>query len=162
MNERWAPVVGHPNYEVSDLGRVRNRLTGHVQRRRPSGKGYIQASFGKTSPKQSVHRVVLRAFVGEPPPGDYQGSHLNGDCTDNRLSNLAWELRLDNMRRKHDHGTVIRGERTNTAKLTAADVRWIRSRHDAGVTMWDLARACGVSRESIGNVVRRRTWRHVA
>lgn len=162
-DEEWRPVVGHPGYEVSDHGRVRNRSTGRVQSPKPHPKsGRIKATFGRGAGKrESVQRVVLRAFVGEPPPG-YEASHLNGACTDNRLANLAWEDHLTNMRRKHEHGTVIKGERVNTAKLTEDGVREIRALAATGLAQRPLARMFGVDQTAISAIVRRKSWKHVA
>jgi len=40
--EQWKEVVGfEQRYEVSDLGRVRNKLTQHVLRPAATSKGYL-------------------------------------------------------------------------------------------------------------------------
>lgn len=54
------------------------------------------------------------------------------------------------------------GESNACAKLTETDVRAIRVRYAAGgVTMSQIATEYGVNRESIFNVLHRRTWSHV-
>lgn len=54
-----------------------------------------------------------------------------------------------------------RGERVNTAKLTADDVRAIRQAANQGATFKGLSRQYGVSDVNIRMIVTRRTWRHV-
>ena len=55
-----------------------------------------------------------------------------------------------------------KGERVNTAKLTAAQVTEIRTRYAAGgVTLKQLAVDYGVNRDTIGKIVRRETWTHL-
>lgn len=57
---------------------------------------------------------------------------------------------------------VARGESCRTAKLTAAKVIDIRTRYAAGgVTMKQLAIHFNVTRPLIGQIVRRKTWRHL-
>lgn len=159
--EEWRPVVGRPGYEVSDLGRVRNTRTGCIQNPKPYPHGYVVVKFNGKH-RERLHRVVLRAFVGEPPEG-FEGSHLNGIRTDNRLSNLAWEDHLTNNRRRHEHGTQPRGEGVwHLAKLTEESVRQMRRDREAGVYLKDLAERYGVNIRTVSDVVKRRTWRHVA
>ena len=59
-------------------------------------------------------------------------------------------------------GNQPRGERQHNAKLTAGKVKVIRERYAAGgITLETLAAEYEVSRETVGYVVRRKTWRHV-
>lgn len=55
-----------------------------------------------------------------------------------------------------------RGERSPHAKLTADQVRQIRTRREQGETYQSLAVAFGVSLMTTQRIVRRLTWRHVA
>lgn len=56
-----------------------------------------------------------------------------------------------------------RGERINTAQLTAASVVEIRQMYAAGSwTQYTLAAHFGVSQTAIGDILRRKTWRHIA
>jgi DNA-binding transcriptional regulator YiaG len=58
---------------------------------------------------------------------------------------------------------IPRGEQHYAARLTADKVREIRSRYVRRVvTQQALADELGVSREMVNNVLRRRTWKHIA
>ena len=59
-------------------------------------------------------------------------------------------------------GRLCHGERVNTAKLTADQVREIRRRHAAGEVRAALAREFGVWQSTVDKIVERRSWRHVA
>ena len=61
----------------------------------------------------------------------------------------------------HWHDDVARGERNARHVLTEADVREIRHWHRLGVPPRVLARRFGVSRNTIGAAVARRTWTHI-
>jgi DNA-binding transcriptional regulator YiaG len=56
-------------------------------------------------------------------------------------------------------GTTNKGERSNTAKLTSAQVLDIRTR--VGETQSKLAEEFGVSKRTISDTIRRRTWKHI-
>lgn len=56
---------------------------------------------------------------------------------------------------------VKRGEACPTAKLTASQVTEIRRRRVSGEQMKPIARAYGVSRALIGQIVNRRIWREI-
>lgn len=55
-----------------------------------------------------------------------------------------------------------RGESRPDAKLTEADVREARLRHDAGEGVTALAKSYGVCHGTMGRVLRRQGWRHVS
>lgn len=58
-------------------------------------------------------------------------------------------------------GRMPRGERRTQSKLTAAAVRQIRERYEAGEFQQPLADAFGVAQITISQIVRRETWRHI-
>ncbi|CAA9365504.1 MAG: HNH homing endonuclease [uncultured Gemmatimonadetes bacterium] len=120
--ERWLPVPGLPLHEVSDAGRVRSlsrtiiRSNGSPQRirgcvykmdnfRHPK-TGYVRMRVrraGRRVWSQTVHSMVLAAFVGPRPEGAVI-RHLNGIRDDNRLENLCYGTPSENMRDKVVHG----------------------------------------------------------
>lgn len=105
-----------------------------------------------------VHRLVLMTFVGPRPDGQ-ECRHLNGDRTDNRLTNLVWGTRIENMQDRKRHGTDDAGERGTRAKLTNDQVREIRRRYAAGgVTQTALAAEYGLSRPGMTNIVLGHTY----
>ena len=89
--------------EVSDLGRVRRISTGQILSACTRSNGYIQVTLWDRGIRRTkyVQKLVWEAFNGplEPPKNI---AHLNGDRTDNRLSNLFLESHSDSMRRAWD------------------------------------------------------------
>lgn len=114
--ERWLPVVGwESSYQVSDLGRVRSidrlDLRGHRQRGkilkpRPTGDGHQKVALCGAGIRHDrhIHQLVIEAFVG-PRPERHEVRHLNGIPDDNRLSNLSYGTRGQNLRDRVLHGT---------------------------------------------------------
>ena len=72
MRERWFLMKGNPELEVSNFGYIRRR----------EDKLEIEWPQG-TNPGE----IVYDSIIGLPE--DYTVLHLNGDETDNRISNLT-------------------------------------------------------------------------
>ena len=120
MTEQWLPVPGFDGYySVSDEGRVRSEPRTEVTKRGlRTYKGRIlkQSSGGQNNYRHvilakpgvraswKVHRLVLAAFVGECPPGNWV-RHLDGDRLNNSLSNLAYGTPSENAYDTVRHGT---------------------------------------------------------
>lgn len=105
-DETWKPVPGYETkYQVSDLGRVRSlpRWTGQ---RNMSGKvlspggqkcyGHETVALGKGNSK-TVHSLVMLAFIG-PRPHGADILHMNHIPWDNRLDNLRYGTRSENLK----------------------------------------------------------------
>ena len=86
--ERWVTILGHPKYEISTQGNIRNKDTGKLLK--PilgnSNRYYRVSLDGK---KCYVHRLVANSFL-EQPYGASNIRHINGDRLDNSLENLEW------------------------------------------------------------------------
>ena len=55
----------------------------------------------------------------------------------------------------------LRGEAHPRARLTERDVREVRRRYALGESQRDIAKATGISRSHVGEIVRRERWSHV-
>lgn len=97
MEEVWRNVVHYEGlYEVSNLGRVRNK-DGHIMAQFNNGNGYMQLSltkFGK-SYHEYVHRLVAMAFIPNPD-NKPQVDHRDTVRSNNEVSNLRWVTASEN------------------------------------------------------------------
>jgi hypothetical protein len=97
--ETYKTIENYTNYEVSNLGNVRNIKTKKILK--PDNlKGYNRVELYKNgkSVKFLVHRLVLEVFVGK---NDLMTvNHINHVRNDNRLENLQWMSFDDNMKHK--------------------------------------------------------------
>jgi len=94
--ESWLPIVGYEGkYAVSDFGNVRNAKTGRILK--PSNSdGYLRVNLSNNGVKTFlVHRLVIETFF---PIDDKEVNHKNHITTDNRLENLEWCSRSENLR----------------------------------------------------------------
>ena len=106
---RWLPLAEaeyQSRYEVSNFGEVRNVKTKRVLKpdSKKSGYLYVNLSNKGRQKKRYIHRLVLLAFVGPPLEGQ-EVLHSDGDATNNRLENLRWGTRNENMLDSVSHGT---------------------------------------------------------
>ena len=168
MDEEWRPVLGWEGYyEVSNKGNVRSLpRRGLVRNRIYGGRllgkgvdffGYETVMLCKPQFPQSrkkVHRLVLLAFVGNPPDGT-ECCHNNGVKTDNRLENLRWGDRFGNIADNISHGKQPRWDKHPMAKLTLQQVANIKN---STKTAAELSRIHGVSTRSIRNIRNGENW----
>ncbi|GAA1064725.1 HNH endonuclease [Streptomyces asiaticus] len=162
MNEQWREVEGFPGYFVSDAGRVFGKR-GKVLRPGVCSRGYSRVILMRDRKRvaQSVHRLVLRAFVGQAPDDAPYGAHLNGNPRDNRLRNLKWVSQSENLSHRAAHGTEIRGERNGRVRLTADKVRQIKAALANGASLSALAAKYGVNTGTVAHIKSGKNWRHV-
>ncbi len=172
LAEMWKEIPGLEGYySASNLGRVRSEcrkvkrgdgflrvkqrmLSVHIHR---TNGGSFLAHVGDTQKTMSVHRSVALAFIGPRPPG-YEVRHLDGDVSNNALSNLVYGTKSENESDKLVHGTSNRGERNGQSKLTDKIVRMVRRSSRTNVS---LAIELGVSDSTISMVRSKLRWGHV-
>lgn len=92
LTETWKPIQGFPKYQVSDLGRIKNIESGRIFTGTKDAFGYVHVRLINpqgTYTLKKVHRIVAEAFLPNPeckPIID----HIDGEKTNNALSNLRW------------------------------------------------------------------------
>jgi hypothetical protein len=174
---RWKQIPSFPDYDVSDCGMVKrgNKLLKQSE----NAKGYPRVQLSRNGKNWSrvVHSLVAEAFIGERPAG-LQIRHLDGDKSNNDVSNLAYGTAAQNEADKALHGTKAIGEKNGThtkpesrprgsghskTVLHENDVIYIKAQLDIGG--WGvgakLARTFGVSPQTISDIKSGRVWSHV-
>lgn len=84
--------LGHPNYSVSDLGRLKNVKRNAVLKCSVDKcLGYVTSvlvDHEGNKKSEYLHQLVLRAFKGESPTPNMTVDHINKNRTDNQLENV--------------------------------------------------------------------------
>lgn len=133
----------HPDYYVSNDGEVlsfKRNKQGRLLKPQKQGDGYFQVYVDGRL--YSVHRLVAETFIDNPHNLETV-NHINHVKTDNRVENLEWMSREDNIRDARQKTYVL---------LLAIDASFI------GVFKGQkaLADQIGVSKKTIGNMICRR------
>lgn len=172
--ERWTPAVGYEGYySVSSEGRVkRTRPECGTRPRRflaPIRKrdGYLCVRlYGENRAWETVtiHRLVARSFLGEPPTPKHEVNHKDGRRDNNSVDNLEWVTRSENLTHaiRVLHRTQPRGERHGMSRLTEESVREIRRIYAAGEAgQVALAKRFNVTQTTVWRVLNGGGWAHV-
>jgi len=101
--EVWKDVVGYEGlYTVSNMGRVRGPRK--ILSPAADGGGYLAVNLCKNGSQilTKVHRIVAFAFIPNPEQKP-EVDHINRDRRDNRVENLQWSTKRENMLNTHRH-----------------------------------------------------------
>lgn len=184
MEEIWRDIPGYEGYyQVSNMGRVRSldrwvqnkdprgsylrKFPGKILKPFPDENGYQYVSLAKEGKTRRgcVHILVLRTFIGERPL-NYDCNHRNGKKGDNRLENLEYCTKSENLLHSYNlldraHGGVA-GSKHHKAKLTDNDIMNIRKLYSSGeYTQKQLGKLFGVTQTNISNIVIGIGWKHI-
>ena len=103
MTIEWRKIPGASKYEVSNIGHIRSRVGPIPKAIKPRLRGQqlwttfikdpVVSSTGHVKEERRwtrVAEVVLEAFVSPAPDSRYRAKHLDGDPSNNRVTNLVW------------------------------------------------------------------------
>ncbi|MHB1652365.1 MAG: NUMOD4 motif-containing HNH endonuclease [Desulfitobacteriaceae bacterium] len=171
--EIWKDIPGYEGrYQASSLGRIKslsrkvrgeNPYTGREFMRtiperilRPGrycSGGHLSVVLGHGEAGVPVHQLIMLTFVGTPPD-DMEVLHNNGDPMDNRIENLRYGTRTENILDVYRQGGRWR-------KLSTEEVETIRFSLFCGIRGVDIARKFDVSQSTISKIKLGRTfWWH--
>ena len=161
MEEIWKDVYDSSNYEISNLGRFRNKRNGYLRKQIISDDGYAHCSYmnddGKFSPGR-INRLVAIAFIPNPD-NKPTVNHKDGNKLNNCVDNLEWATKEEQMAHAYKLGLKkpMCGLNSPNAKLTKEQVLYIREHykaHDKEFGMLALAKKFNVSESTIQRVAK--------
>ena len=159
MIEIWKDYIY--NYQVSNLGRIKNKTTNHILKLRPINKhGYLGTvvTLGNKNNKKMIiaHRAVAECFI--PNPNNYpQVNHINGNKEDNSYLNLEWCDAKQNIRHAINNNLLqLYGENNPNSKLSNQDRIWIKEHYIKNDKLFGaraLARQFNVTHQCILRII---------
>lgn len=96
IEEIWKTCTDYDMYEVSNLGKVRNKNTERVLKQATrGGYKYVGLMLNSKIMSHSVHRLVAKEFI-ENPENKPQVNHIDKNKSNNIVSNLEWTTAKEN------------------------------------------------------------------
>ena len=129
----WKDIPEYEDYSISDTGIVWSRITNKALSQF-NHNGYNIVDLNKKGKRTHfrVHRLVMLAFVGNPPKGKTDVNHRDGNKQNNNLSNLEYCSRSYNLKHRH----YVLGYKSPRGKrekcLSDIEIDEIRAMHKSG------------------------------
>lgn len=153
MQEEWKPMFYHGEYfgdvyEISNTGKLRNRITGKERKLNVHPTGYYFAVISRGRARKiliKIHRAVAENFVD----GDTSlcVNHIDGNKLNNNADNLEFITNLENYFHAVKHGL------TNPPAFSKKDIDDIRELYENGTSMNKIAQLYGVHHWTISTII---------
>lgn len=114
--EEWRKVSNY-GAAVSSFGRYRN-IYGVTSTPSPGKNGYVTIRFDGKSHK--IHRVIATAFNLPQKENEDQIDHIDGDRSNNKVSNLEWVTRSENVSRSYQNNKERKSNAVRLCRPVAA------------------------------------------
>jgi hypothetical protein len=168
--EEWKGIKYYEDrYQISTLGRVKTLNYNKTKEIRIlkqglGSNGYLTVSLYKLDSKltKTVHSLVAKTFIlNSKNKSDVNHIGKDGNKTKNIVSNLEWATESENSQHSYDNNLskAAKGE-SYKSKLNEWQVIEIRNTNTP-FTHKQLAVKYGISRVTITDILRRKSWKHI-
>lgn len=125
-----------------------------------SGYKFVTICANGEHRMSGVHQLVAQAFLGAGHGKEV--NHKNGIKTDNRLENLEWVTRSENIKHSHDIGLKKSGVESHLwKKLLPCQVQEIRQL-GGKISQAKIGAMFNISQTYVGKIIHRTKWRQLA
>ena len=143
-------------YQVSNNGIVRNKITGHILKPQLDKKGYLRVRMSLQDKKATakVHRLVAVAFIPNPE-NKPQVNHIDGDKRNNDVRNLEWVTNGENQIHAYKTGLNRVTGNSGRKKIPVSKINWVTGEvEDTYSSMAEAARSNNLYSTNIEKVIR--------
>ena len=162
-NEVWRDCVCNPRYEVSSLGRVRNKKRGNILKQNTSLYGYhtvcLSESGRRNGITRTVHRLIANAFIPNPE-NKREVNHIDGNKKNNNVNNLEWVTTKENIKHaiKNNLLTPWEYKHTIVKKEQLVEIHGLRR---LGLTYEEIGKIMGVCPSAISYRIRHNSYEYI-
>lgn len=151
----WTEISDANRYRINNIGEIIGP-TQKLLRPMKSESGHLYVFINRK--KRFVHRLVLEAFCGRCPNG-MECRHLDGDPSNNNISNLRWGTKKENVEDRRRHGRMPVPHLSQFTKLKPKDIPVIRLLHENGNSSRSIGKIFHTSHVTIQKIVRDERWK---
>lgn len=157
MKEIWKDIPDFPDYQVSNLGRVKNIKTGIIKKQRINKYGYCDIKLNNKGIYKMflVHRLVAKAFISNPNNLS-EVNHIDGNKSNNYVDNLEWCTRSKNISHAYKNN-LFESQKEHLEKIHNQKCRKViqKDLENNKIKIWNslaqIENTLGYSRCVIGN-----------
>jgi hypothetical protein len=157
----------YEGYSVNEHGDVFSTKFNKVRKLKQAnlGDGYLQINISNNNKVKAiaVHRLVAETFIPNPQK-KIDVNHKNGIKSDNRVENLEWNTRKENMKHAFSIGLLnpSNGKDNGNSKLIEQQVLEIRELYKIKkYNQRELGEIFGVHQYTISLIVNKKNWKHL-
>lgn len=157
------------NYEVSNIGEIRNKVKNKFISIHENKKGYQECvifyfdngNFNNTK-HTFVHRLVAEAFIPNPE-NKPQVNHINGIKTCNWVGNLEWVTNQENIIHAWNNNLIQRrkGVETGNSKISEEEVHKICKLLEEGLNINDISSKLSINKSIIIGIKYNKNWESI-
>lgn len=138
--------------KVDTLGNVYGKR-GNILKGRIDRCGYKQVCLSLRGKQITVlvHRLILKTFSPCKYMNELDVNHKNGNKLDNRLENLEWCTRSENIKHSYFNGLQdnVTNQYGNFKIVTQEDIKTIKELRSQGKTIKQISEIMGYSNKTI-------------
>lgn len=154
----------HKTHFISEKGDIINKRNFYKLNPCISPSGYLMVDKNLSYSRKSggLHRIVYESFIGVIPEG-LQINHMDGDKTNNHISNL--ELCTPSENTIHAYTTGLargrKGEENHNSKLTELQVKEIYTLFEQGYTNDFIAKLYQIHSRYVSLIRHGKRWKYL-
>lgn len=172
--ENWLTVKHNDNYEISNLGNVRNKITKRILKPAISNKGYYLVSLSRNCKQHTytIHKLVMEHF--NRCAFDYEViNHKDHNKLNNNIDNLEYVTQKENVQDAYDNGlcenarkqakiNILKASDNEKIKINQYDLQgnfikqwdYIRQvEKETGISNVNIVKCCKGKRKSVGGYI---------